>query len=286
MLGFLTHSRFRFRDAPEFSEPKGPDMRFARSVSCLLVGNHLTMKLPRHAPEVFGQESLAPKLDSVLDFASRPPSIDSMPDQSWLFSSSIMRGWRFNGPWFSGVLGCVYFGLNVIQRTLPAEGVSFFHPNSFEFGVADFLNSLYGHKTFDGEVVWRAPVNWAVKTGLPVLAASYGVVPVTMGEPRFHCMFPITDQHIVNISFSFRQDASGFLEARDKVISRKEMWALIYDILDSLELTLSDESQAQLKAVKSQCDDYSLSKEFAPLKWPVTPGPAVKRPENNGGFLR
>lgn len=270
VIDLVRYSRFEFRDLPEPCIPKGPNFNWSRTVKILMAGNELKLKLPRHAPRSY-EKQLRINGDIVHNRISRRAAQDVMGDNCWEFFTGIFRQWRFNGPWFSGDAGAVSFCFQVVEPVEPNTNVSYFHPNVFEQALASYLTSCFEHDRSDGKSRWRAPVNWRRKGNFPVFFANFDVLPIRAGSPVHYCVFPIGDHYLAEITFTFDQACSGFMEGKDQKISREPMWELVHNILDSMTLTLSPENQAKVDKIKAECPEYALSETFPPLQWSGAP---------------
>lgn len=285
VLDWFKYSRLEIRPLAFPCVPKGPNFANARNVKCLVAGNQLTIKLPRHSPDLSITPQFSPKRDSALDFPFHDANADVMGDDSWRFSSVLFREWRFNGPWFSGVAGSLSIGIQVIKPRNPSVNATFFHPKALEQVIASYLTSRRAHEKTLGVANWQAPLNWQRTTSMPVPAGRFDVLPVNHGNgsPEHIFFFPVGDHFLLEVTFRFSQNCTGMRKEKDQKISREPMWELVNNILDSMTLTLSSENQAKVDKIKAECPDYALSETFPPLQWSGSsktgednPSPALK----------
>lgn len=282
VIDLVRYSRFELRELPVSCRPKGPNFKWASGTNILMAGNELTLKLPRHTPR-HKIEQRKTKGDVVFNKFARRTGNGRMGDDTWKFFTGVSRQWRFNGPWLSGIAGAVSFSAQVVEPVEPNNKVSYFHPNVFEQALASYLTSCFSHKKRDEKCLWQAPVNWSRKESFPVFSACFDVLPRREGSPVHCCVFPVGDHYLAEITFTFDQACSGFMEGKDQKISREPMWELVNNILDSMTLTLSSENQAKVDKIKAECPDYALSETFPPLQWSGSsktgednPSPALK----------
>ena len=82
--------------------------------------------------------------------------------------------------------------------------------------------------------------------------------------------FPASDRHIVKVTLR-HETYKHSMDLNDKELEKyfdySPMERLTDDIVNSFQLTLSPEAQAQYDKVKAIYPDMSLVEDFAPLKW-------------------
>ena len=89
-------------------------------------------------------------------------------------------------------------------------------------------------------------------------------------EDEYEIVFPVTDNILARVNLTFRRehrwlpDGSDF-EDIEKWTSSEPMRTLIRQIIDSVEVKLSPESQAQLERAQAGLTDTALTKDFAPI---------------------
>jgi len=263
----------RFLDLDVNAEYKGPDFKNAKPITLLAGGNTIRLKAPRHKttlkePSIYVRNRDG--LNSGFDYYNLPTAVA----QTWKYSTLVYRCWGYLYAWYRGSTGNLHMHLSIVTRVeeKPFKNTSFFHPRSFEFILANYLNTRYGHEQTDGVADYRAPVSWQVHQQLPVFSASFEIGGIN-GDLFY--VFPISDTHFIKLSFN--------LSNWDNL--REEMRAVAKQIIESLTLELCAESQAQWDRVKATCPDMQLSETFAPLQWPIKPEdiekPAVEMPNEN-----
>ena len=114
-------------------------------------------------------------------------------------------------------------------------------------------------------------------------------------EDEYEVVFPIRDDILIRIHLEFRRkhrwlpDGSDF-EDIEKWTSSEPMRTLIRQIIDSVEVKLSPESQAQLERAQAGLTDTALTKDFAPIdieaylknKAEMTEAEAARQQTNTG----
>ncbi|VAW63315.1 hypothetical protein MNBD_GAMMA10-1848 [hydrothermal vent metagenome] len=264
---------FKFQELKEYTTPRGPNFKWGWPMNFTVNGNKIRLRAPfNRASGPFGPRGLhGPRPDYNLDglYLSSIRSRDS----TWGVLPIILKAWDFYGPWFTGKLARLDFSLNVIAPRDIKEDSSYFHPRTFESAIADFLTYQYGHDIFKDRQNWFAPVNWQPIESLPCIAARCEVAPnkrINGSDIKYHAFFPITDQHLIVLSFIMgRKRIYIGSERQDREISvnRAPVEELIANILNSIELTLTPETkELQRKAVEG-LDDTSVTKSFLPLQW-------------------
>jgi len=196
---------------------------------------------------------------------------------NWDEFKFFQHAWAFYGSWFTGSLAelNMYFSLVKPVRYKNNE-FSLFHPRAFEKVVGDYLtNDFSTYKNDVGEDkdrhVFVGPVNWQPLQSFPTVAVRLEIVPDAMAlaqhNVRYLVFFPIADKVMGSINFDLSQFLKLSQEELDKRISRSTMLELMNNIINSIDVKLSPEAQAQQKAALAGLDDTSLVKTFAPLDW-------------------
>mgnify|MGYP001252652790 CR=1 FL=1 len=294
MRNLLKYPPLEWRKRALHCVPSGPDLSGAPLLTIHVAGSRLRFKAPRHSPRrrEVSQKHYHPKLDLLRDPYGHGMSVFApglMANDDWGYANGVKRDWAFWGPWMTGCKAELTFSVLVMGRVKGKEfsGLSLFHPKAFEMVLVQFLNERYGH---EGNLVggqlpetapWHGPMNWQRHKHLPVFSASFDIFPrgpdlpgATEAEklnlrhtPRHLFVFPITDQHFVQVWFEqqwYSTDDEG-----KPLFDPSPVQALQDEILKSFTLELSAEAQASYDKVKSACRDMQLSKGFAPLKWPT-----------------
>ena len=207
---------------------------------------------------------------------NQPPRlrIDDNGAPGWSVQVLTGRAWDFYGPWFSGVLATVHMTI-LLNRQIEQPRGSYFTPRVFELALMDMISEGYGMHNMAR--VWRVPVEWqpSTRSTLPVVSYKAERKKEVRGgsqdlEDEYETVFPVTDNILARVNLTFRRlqrwrpDGSDF-EDIEKWTSSEPMRTLIKQIIDSVEVKLSPESQAQLERAQAGLEDTSLSKDFAPI---------------------
>ena len=207
---------------------------------------------------------------------NQPPRlrIDDNGAPGWFVQVLTGRAWDFYGPWFSGALATVHMTIFLNRRIEQPLG-SYFNPKVFELALMDVISEGYGMHNMAR--VWRVPVDWQPSTQSPLPMVSYkaerkrevrGVSHDV--EDEYEIAFPITENILARVNLEFRRvhrrtADNSTVEDIEKWTSSEPMRTLIKQIIDSVEVKLSPESQAQLERAQAGLEDTSLSKDFAPI---------------------
>jgi len=268
------HVKYKLREAEGLVNPKGPNFSRAQTICCDFAGTVLSFKAPKHRPYTSRlKEHLAEKrytkeqLNGHFrcygdDYPNTPNHIE--------YYELFRRFWAFNGSWFTGTLAQLGMQLNLIKPVNYDHEFSLFHPRAFEKIIGDYLTYIYGNRTDDGEYNFTAPVNWQPLSKLTTLAARLEVVPnkgVHTHVTRHHLFFILNDQVLVNVRFDPSRIKNISKKELDKRVSEDSMLELMNNIIDSFQLTLSDEAKQQQQAALAGLDDMSLIKHYPPINW-------------------
>lgn len=270
MLNWLKYAPFEWRQPPESCTPQGPKFSSAKQLYFSLAGTEVALKLPRHCSSHGSKEQVKPKKGPIdISHAStRYYNQGVMQDNRWRQRLIASRSWGFWGPWFTGALGEVSFGAEVIVPDQVDSAVSFFHPRVFESMVADFLTARYAQRVGSRGALYEGPVEWQPLNMDGVLAASFYVLAHHSGSSNNRMLLlPIGDSQILKINFRIAQYCSGPQKEKDKKVDRSTMEQLVQAIIDSFEIRLSPEARAQQEKALKHCDNPHLNSEFPPLKW-------------------
>lgn len=177
--------------------------------------------------------------------------------------------WDFYGPLFGGELGTVIMSISVIQSTVPNQDTSFFHPRAFELATADLLNYYFGDEFVKGHQCWLAPIEWTTLKNYQAVAAKFTVQPSNERPQKSIWMLtPISNSQFLSVRFNLSWNHVSLTSEHCRPkhdISKMEK--LCHDIMDSLEITLSEQALAQQQDALKDLEDTSLVKEYPPLKW-------------------
>ncbi|MGI9278899.1 MAG: hypothetical protein ACR2PX_04615 [Endozoicomonas sp.] len=83
--------------------------------------------------------------------------------------------------------------------------------------------------------------------------------------------FPLGDRYLGALFFGRHKYFQGGAEQEAHLIDDKPMDELIDNIINSIQLTLSPEAQAQYDRVKAECPDMQVTEDFPPLDWSDKP---------------
>ncbi|MGI9280784.1 MAG: hypothetical protein ACR2PX_14340 [Endozoicomonas sp.] len=79
--------------------------------------------------------------------------------------------------------------------------------------------------------------------------------------------FPIENNCIVTLAFLHDRSWPGTKEDIDAIIDSSTMEELSWNIINSLQVELSEEAQQQMAVAQSKYPDETLSEQRQPLKW-------------------
>ncbi|MFK5951387.1 MAG: hypothetical protein QM500_21745 [Methylococcales bacterium] len=268
--------RYKLRKTQDLVTPKGPVFSSSKTIACDIDGSVIKFKAPKHRPQHSNHEPIIPKHSYKLDemiFRSSYSEGFSVSD-NWEKFELFHRTWAFYGPWFTGTVAELEMYISMIKPVnYDNENFSLFHPRAFEKIIGDFLTndfSTFKSVSMGGKHHYIAPVNWKPLNNLPVVAVRLEVVAdvtVINRTNRYFIFFPITDKVMTCIQFIPSQLLALSQEELDKRVNRSSMLELMENIINSIDLKLSTQAQAQQQAALAGLDDTSLIKEFQPLKW-------------------
>ena len=278
MVSWLKYNRLEFRKRSDIPcTPKGPNFKRATYYRCQLAGNDFVIGLPRYNPKRHGKVLGRSRLSYNYNYLPNKKFREyENPDQNWRYCSVVTSAWAFMGSWFSGVKAEVNMGLCVLEPVEINEHASFFHPRAFEAGVANYLNSsAHAHDKIplSDTPRWTAPVNWQVLDHLTVPMVKFDELPPSYEKtaPERCFFFPLGDRYLGALFFGIHKYFSGSAEKEAHLIDDKPMDELIDNIINSIQLTLSPEAQAQYDRVKAECPDMRVTEDFPPLDWSGVP---------------
>ncbi|KEQ18208.1 hypothetical protein [Endozoicomonas numazuensis] len=277
MVSWLKYNRLEFRRTKGFCTPMGPNFKRASYYRCQLAGNDFVIGLPQNNPQYKGSSINYRRIKYNHNYLPDQLFREyENPDQNWRYQLIMNRSWAFMGPWFSGVKAEVNMGLCVLEPVGINENASFFHPRAFEAGVANFLNSsahAYDKIPLSSKPRWTAPVNWQVLGHLTVPMVKFDELPPSYEKtaPERCFVFPLGDHCLGLVSFDIDKYYNGSAEKEAHLIDDKPMDELIDNIINSIQLTLSPEAQAQYDRVMAECPDMRVTEDFPPLDWSDKP---------------
>ncbi len=273
----MMHVKYQFRKPKGLIIPKGPNFARAKTICSDIDGTIIRFKAPKHRPRRWGDPVFPERMYHLDDMYFRSMYSEGFNvSDNWDRFGFFQHAWAFYGPWFTGPLAELemYFSL-VKPVRYENNDFSLFHPRAFEDKVGDYLTNSYSKFKNDvGDHIGRhdyiAPVNWQPLQGFPTVAVKLEVIPdltVNRGDVRYLVFFPISDKIMAYINFWPSQFLALPQAELDKRVDRSTMLELMENIINSIEVTLSPDAQAQQKAALAGLDDVSLIKDFPPLKW-------------------
>lgn len=265
---------WHLRDQTEFLRPKGPKFSLAQKKKFSINGTEISLVVPSNKTQA-PIESISPKKN--YDLSQLQTSLYGVEGNEWRSLGLIRRDWEFYGSWFTGIKGSVGMHAGIYSPKSAADGLNFFHPRALENGVANFLTLRYGNDFkvgAGGEQSWFAPVNWHQQTNMPCIVARFDAVVnknvYNDGLTSF-LIFPLGKKHlfiaycVINRSIVFSKKVPE--PTTDEWIDHAPFIELANQVLDSVQITLSPQAQAEQEEALRGLDDRSLVKEFPPLKW-------------------
>jgi len=248
------HVKYKLREAAGLVNPKGPNFSSAQTICCDFAGTVLSFKAPKHRPFTRVREYLPEKHYSREELRRhfRCYNDDYYDTPNHLeFFELFKRFWAFNGSWFTGTLAELDLCITLIMQVNYDPEFSLFHPRAFENIIGDYLTYIYGDRTDDGEYNFTAPVNWQPLSKLAALSAKLEAIPkkgIHTHVTRHHMFFTLSDQILVDVKFHPGRIKNLSKEELDKRVSEDSMLELMNNIIDSFQLTLSDEAKQQQQA--------------------------------------
>jgi hypothetical protein len=254
-----------------FNTPKGPSFVFATTLDFSVFGTRVTLRAPRHRSR-YKSESAAQPWSNYNDENVRLESFDKdlALNDSWKYVRVAYRAWTFYGPWFSGPLADLSMSIRLLTPTRPKPGVSLFHPRAFEGAVGDYLTQQYGGYKRHGRSEWITPVEWTPLTRYPCLATSVWALAneEVSNRPRErYLFFAIVERYLLAIRFRLPRRGNDTLAELDKLIDPRPQEELMARILETLNITLSPQAQAQQAQALAGLDQPQLIATFPPMKW-------------------
>jgi len=257
----------KLREQAEFCTPQGPSFKKAKKIKFSINGTEISFFAPRHSSHFPSKEVIQPRKENVYDHLMMRPY--KSYNERWLYNALCRRSWGFYGEWFTGYMGELSMRVSLVTPGELTQTASFFRPKAFENSLADFLQYLYADEIYEGAQKWLAPIDWTVVNSWSCPAATFYVRPnVGNAEsPDRYYIFPISDKHFIEVYFNLHRGGSGSQEEKDKLISLSTIEQLSTDIMNSIQIKLSPEVQAQQAKALEGCEDTTLSVKFPPLKW-------------------
>ncbi|MFL0802517.1 MAG: hypothetical protein K6L81_02285 [Agarilytica sp.] len=260
MINFSKINAVKLRAPSDTDKVVGPNFKKSKRYEFTLAGSKLVFLAPDHSPRYDSSVWLTSKKNDALEEPFREFTSGVLAVDSWESASVFSRAWGYYYSKFGGGAGELKMSIGVRKRNsrFVFQSGSFLHPKTFEYTLSLFLTNMFGWKTLSGKASYTAPQEWGVNKTFPVPAASYDIVG--SNEERVF-VFPVTGEHFVEISFSYIGRANNV---------RKEMRTLVDQIIDSMSLELSPETQHLVDQISLENAGVELTEHFAPLKWPVS----------------
>lgn len=264
-------NKLKLRKTTEPCTLVGPTIRHAKKYYFSLNGTHISIAFPRNYSSRKYPISHSPKKEYNLEnyyFKDTIPSKKGWGSFIW-----AARAWDFYGPLFCGELGTVTMTATIDSPRDLKENISLFHPRAFEQVIGDFMTFLHGDEIYLHGQQWLAPTNWQPIEKFPSVCAKFEVQSA-VGANNYECWIslPISNSHLLSLSFSL--DWESLDTANPKAPLRENvhhdisaMQQLCEEIMNSLEVQLSDKALAQQREALTGLEDTSLVKEYPPLKW-------------------
>jgi hypothetical protein len=270
---------FKWREPKGLVIPKGPNFAWAKTICSEVNGTQIKFKVPKHRPRRSNHESIMPdrcyNADNTLLFRNYyddEKAARGLVDH-WRAADFFYHAWAFYGPWFTGEQAELRVSFRLTKVINYPKTMSLFHPRALEQVIADHLATLYSHHlsgTRKGIQVFNAPINWQPLHHLPVNAVKLEVVSEDFSPHRtisHHVYFPIAHNLMAGLIFWPSRIKNLPRSELDKRVSLQPMHELMDNIINSIQLTLSPEAQAQKEAALEGLEDTALVTEYPPLKW-------------------
>jgi len=264
---------WHLRDQTEFLSPKGPNFAWSIKKNIDISGTKISLKVPPNKTQLSIDKR---EPNSSYDLTQLQTSVYGVEGNEWKSLALIRRRWDFNGPWFTGSMGVVNLYAGIYSPKSAADGLNFFHPRALENGIANYLTLTHGNDfSVSGEQQsWFAPVNWHQHPNMPCIAARFDAVVnknVYNDGLTSYLVFPLGKKHIFIADCIINRD-NVFTDkvpkpTVDEWIDHKPFIELANQVLDSVQIALSPQAQAEQEEALRGLDDKSLIKEFPPLKW-------------------
>lgn len=267
---------WKIRSQRGYLSPQGPNFDWAPTQCLSLDGTQLSFKLPRQRTALpvesitlKGSWKLSDLNDKLYEFNA----------VRWRSTTVLMRQWDFYGDWFTGKRGGVTMTAVVISSADPTAGLNYFNPRALEVSVAEYLTGRYASQfsADNSKQLWHAPVNWTVCNNFPCIAARFEAVDTVVKHHGPHCylVMPLTKTHYLLVECEINRPVV-FSDKKpkptiDEWIDLKPFLTLANQVLDSVQVILSSQAQADQEEALRGLDEKSLVKEYPPIKWTAPP---------------
>lgn len=264
---------WHLRDQTEFLRPKGPNFARASEKKIDISGTKIGLRIPPNKTQ-FNIDEVEPK--GEYDLSQLQTSVYGVDGNEWRSLSIIRRRWDFYGPWFTGGLGSINLYAGIHSPKSVADGLNLFHPRALENAVANILTLRFGDdfSASSEQQSWFAPFNWRQLQNMPCAVARFDAVVnknVYNDGVNSYLVFPLGKKHIfiascvINRNIVFSEKIPK--PTTDEWIDHQPFIELANQVLDSVQIILSPQAQAEQEEALRGLDDKSLVKEFPPLKW-------------------
>lgn len=272
----MMNVRFKLRESKSLVAPQGPQK--VRAIFSNIAGTKLSFKVPKHRPRNPNDDPIFPDRhysSERLPLYSNYNEQDEEIGRKNIFRSReiFSHAWAYYGPWFTGVLSELRLDLSLYRPVNYQQQFSLFHPRALEMVIGDYLDYHYSYcrdKTRNNIQELIAPVGWTPLHHLPVNTVRLEVqeqafIPGRMD--RTTVFFPLMDDLIVVMHFEASCLRNLPREEIEKLVNPQPMLDTIDNIINSIQLKLSPEAQAQQAKALEGLADTSLIKNFPPIKW-------------------
>lgn len=261
------------RDQTEFLQPKGPSFAKANEKKIYISGTKVSLKVPPNKTQL-NIDIREPQASYDLD--QLDTTVYGVEGNEWRSLGLIRRRWDFYGPWFTGSMGTINLYAGIYSPKPTADGLNFFHPRALENGIASYLTLEHGNdfSVSGTEQSWFAPVGWRQQPNMPSVVARFDAVVnknVYSDGLTSYLIFPLGKKHIFIVECIISRDNVFSNKVPkptiDEWIDHQPFIELVNQVLDSVQITLSPQAQAEQEEALRGLDEKSLVKEFPPLKW-------------------
>ncbi len=265
---FLRSIGLKYADGPH--KLVGPSINDTRELSFYIDDTHISLQVPKHKSRL-----RIPQRNPARHYHTesiRFPPMYPNARGGWDALRCISSACDFYGPIFTYALGTLDVNLSIFKPYKPDENISFFRPRSFEFTIAEIMTLAYGEDFGLNGQTWLAPEDWQPITRFQTICALFQEGRI-IGPPEriFRLMMPISDKHLLSLSVTLIWNHvdihKGGPKKSDDVHDISAMKQLCSDIMDSLQVKLSDEALAKQAEALNGLEDTSLVAEYPPLKW-------------------
>jgi hypothetical protein len=235
--------------------PVGPDISAADIHVLNLSGTKVSFKAPRHAARVtqFRKLSCNYNIYNDMNYIHR-----SEKKKGFDFISCYNSEWGIHGlPIIQRHIGDLVFGISVVKTTLPG---SFLQPHFVEQALAGDLNELYGPLRGAVHSPVNARLNWTIA---PLKQHLWLFFRTEFPDDKTEIVdyhLPLTDEHMLRVSLTcYTYHKKANLQPLFHRISQQ--------LIESFEVTLSNDAQQQQADAKKRWPDEQYSSYLPPFHW-------------------